>query len=205
MHRPIRHGLLVALATTTALFIATPSFAGRYNQMLDVGDQAPAFAGIMGIDDQPHSLADYQDAKAIVVVFTCNHCPVAVANEDRLIELQKDYAPRGVQVIAINVNNLPEDKLPAMKERAASKGFNFPYIHDPTQKTARDYGATVTPHVFLLDQNRRIAYMGAIDDSPVNPEDVQATYLRDAIEAVLAGRHPELKETRQKGCSIKYE
>lgn len=169
-----------------------------------IGDAAPDFSGIIGIDDQKHSLADYKDAKLVVLVFTCNHCPVAVAYEDRLVALQNDYKAKGVQVVAVNVNNLPADRLDQMKIRAEKKGFNFPYLYDPTQKMGHDYGATVTPHVFVLDGQRKIAYIGAIDDSQ-NPQKVTTHYLRDALDALLAGKEPPKAVTRQFGCSIKYE
>ena len=170
----------------------------------DIGDPAPSFDGLVGVDDQKHSLKDYADAKAVVVAFICNHCPVAVAYEDRLTALQKDYADQGVQLIAINVNNLEQDKLPAMKQRAEEKDFPFPYLYDPTQKVGRDYGAVVTPHIFLLDGQRRLAYVGAIDD---NQDEAKVTeqYLRDAVDAVLAGNTPETSEVKAVGCSIKYE
>jgi len=171
---------------------------------LEIGDPAPDFQNIIGVDDKTHSLSDYADAKLIVLVFTCNHCPVAVAYEDRLIQLQADYKDKGVQVIAVNVNNIPPDRLDKMKERAEQKGFNFPYIYDSSQKMGHDYGATCTPHVFVLDQQRKIAYMGAIDDS-MKPDRVRKHYLRDALDALLAGKTPPEQVTKQFGCSIKYE
>lgn len=185
--------------------LAVVAHAGTFNSVLSVSDPAPTWTGLIGTDDAQHALDDLRDAKAVVVVFTCNHCPVAVANEDRLIALQRDYHDRGVRIVAINVNNLPEDTLEPMKQRAAEKQFNFPYLYDPTQKSARAYGATVTPHVFLLDAQRRVAYMGAIDDNALEPDQVTKHYLRNAIDAVLAGTAPPIAETRQKGCGIKYE
>ncbi|MGB9688445.1 thioredoxin family protein [Thermogutta sp.] len=169
-----------------------------------VGDPAPDWKGIIGVDDKEHSLADYKDAKLIVLVFTCNHCPVAKAYEDRLIALQKDYKDKGVQVIAVNVNNIPEDRLDRMKERAKEKGFNFPYIYDSSQKMGHDYGARVTPHVYVLDSERKIAYIGAIDDN-IDPAKVKKHYLRDALDALLAGQTPPVAETKAFGCTIKYE
>ena len=193
-------------ATPTSLAEAdsgTPD-SGTSTESFDVGDPAPNFDGLEGVDDKRHSLKDYADAKAVAVAFICNHCPVAVAYEDRLIALQNDYADKGVQLVAINVNNLEEDKLPAMKERAEEKGFTFPYLYDPTQKVGRDYGATVTPHIFLLDAQRRLAYVGAVDD---NQDEAKVTqqYLRDAIDAVLAGKTPETTDVKAVGCTIKYE
>lgn len=169
-----------------------------------IGDPAPDFKDIIGIDDKTHSLADYKDAKVIVVVFTCNHCPVAVAYEDRLVKFQADYKDKGVQLIAINVNNLPADRLDKMKERAAAKGFNFPYLYDSSQKVGRDFGAKVTPHFFVLDGQRKVAYMGAFDNSQ-NESKVEKHYVRDAVDALLAGKTPPEPVTKQFGCGIKYE
>ena len=169
-----------------------------------IGDAAPEWSGVIGTDDKEHGLADYKDAKLIVLVFTCNHCPVAQDYEDRLIALQRDYESRGVQVIAVNVNNIPDDRLEPMKERAAKKGFNFPYLYDPSQKMGRDYGAKVTPHVFVLDGSRKLAYVGAIDDKQ-DPDKVTQHYLRDSLDALLAGEKPKEPVTKQFGCSIKYE
>jgi len=171
---------------------------------LKIGAAAPNWTGIIGVDDKPHSLSDYEDAKLLVVVFTCNHCPYAQAYQDRLIALQKDYQSKGVQVIAVNVNNIPEDRLDKMKERAKSKGFNFSYLYDPSQKIARDYSATVTPHVFVLDKNRKLAYTGAVDDN-MKVGDVKKHFLRDALDALLAGKKPPEAVTKQFGCTIKFE
>lgn len=171
---------------------------------LKVGDKAPDWKNLIGVDDKEHSLSDYQDAKLIVLVFTCNHCPVAKAYEDRLIALQKDYKDKGVQVIALNVNNIPEDRLDKMKVRAQEKGFNFPYLYDPTQATGHAYSAKVTPHVFVLDSERKVAYIGAIDDN-MDVTKVKQNYLRAALDALLANKTPETATTKAFGCSIKYE
>jgi peroxiredoxin len=172
--------------------------------VFNVGDPAPKFADLAGVDDKKHSLADFDEAKAIAVVFTCNTCPVAVAYEDRLEQYQKDYADKGVQLVAINVNNDDGNKLPAMKDRATEKGFTFPYLYDPTQKVARDYDAKVTPHVFLLDKQRKLAYVGPVDD---NMDDATAAkpLLREATDAVLADQAPATTEVEPVGCGIKYE
>jgi peroxiredoxin len=187
-----------------ALIIGQAS-AGKFNKALNLGQKAPDFKEIVGTDDKAHSLSEFKNADAIVLVFTCNQCPVAVACEDRIIELQKSYKGKKVQVVAINVNNDPGDKLDKMKERASAKGFNFPYLYDPTQKVAKDYGAMVTPDIVLLNKNREVAYLGLIDDSPLNEAEVTATHLRDAIDAVLAGKTPAVTETRAKGCGIRWE
>jgi thiol-disulfide isomerase/thioredoxin len=169
-----------------------------------IGDAAPVWTDLVGIDDQTHSLGDLSEAKAVIVVFTCNHCPVAQAYEDRIVELAADYADKGVELVAINVNNMEADKLPAMKERAEEKGFKFVYLYDPTQAIGRAFGATVTPHAFLLDGQRRVAYMGAIDDN-MDPDKVTQHHLRNAIDAVLAGNAPTVATTKQFGCGIRYE
>ncbi len=196
-----RKWMLPAALVALALSVACRSEAAP---KLKIGDAAPDWSGIVGIDDQKHALADYKDAKLVVLVFTCNHCPVAAAYEDRLVALQKDYKDKGVQVVAVNVNNLPADKLDKMKERAKAKGFNFPYLYDETQKIGHDYGAEVTPHVFVLCSKRTIAYMGAVDDKQ-NADQVKTHFLRDALDALLAGKEPPKTVTKQFGCSIKYE
>lgn len=174
------------------------------NKTPGIGDKGPAWEGLAGTDDKEHSLKDLEKAKVIAVVFTCNTCPVAVAYEDRMISLVNDYKNKGVELVAINVNKDDKNSMEAMKERAEKKGFNFPYLFDPTQQIARDYGATVTPHVFLLDQERKIAYMGAIDDN-MKEDAVKKHGLKDAIDAVLDGKSPEVAQTKQHGCGIRYE
>lgn len=191
--------MVFVLAIAVAALASTHCYAA-----VKIGDPAPDWSGIIGVDDQKHSLADYKDAKLLVLVFTCNHCPVAVAYEDRLVALQKDYKAKGVQVVAVNVNNIPADRLEPMKERAEKKAFNFPYLYDSSQKMGHDYGATCTPHVFVLDKARKIAYMGAIDDN-MNAASVKSHFLRDALDALLADKKPPKAVTKQFGCSIKYE
>lgn len=189
----------MTVALTASLCLAQFSVAGEFNSVINIGDKAPSFVNLAGVDGKTHGLNDSQEAKAVVVVFTCNQCPVAVAYEDRLIQLQEDYKSKGVQVIAINVSS---EGLEKMKARAENKGFNFPYLLDASQKSAREYGATVTPHAFLLDAERNVVYMGAIDNNQ-NPDRITKRYLRSAIDAVLAGQKPETTETRQFGCGIK--
>jgi peroxiredoxin len=171
---------------------------------LALGDKAPAWKKLEGTDGKSHSLADLKDAKAIVVIFTCNHCPVAKAYEERLVALDRDYKEKGVEVVAINVSNAEADKLPAMKERAEEKGFEFAYLYDPSQEIGRAFGAKVTPHAFLLDKDRKLAYRGAIDDNQ-KADKVETNSLRDALDAVLAGKKPAVAETDQFGCGIGYE
>ena len=174
----------------------------------EVGDMATDFR-LKNIDDSFVSLADYGDAKGFIVVFTCNHCPYAVANEDRIIALDKKYKGNGYPVIAINPNNpasYPDDSFENMKVRAEEKGFTFPYLLDEGQKIFPQYGATKTPHIFVLqktDAGNRVAYIGAVDDNVRDPEAVTKRYVEDAVDALLAGRTPEVTETKAIGCSIK--
>ena len=170
-----------------------------------IGDTAADFS-LKNVDGKMVSLEDYADAKGYVVVFTCNHCPYAVMYEDRLIELHNKYAPKGYPVVAINPNDpaaQPKDSYELMKVRAEEKGFPFAYLFDDGQKVYPKYGATKTPHVFLLDADRVVKYIGAIDDSPKDETDVEVQYLADAIDALDAGQEIENKETKAIGCSIK--
>jgi peroxiredoxin len=194
----------VSCVLVIAALICTRANAAQYNKVIDIGDKAPTVGTLQGVDDKEYGLDQFKKAKAVVLVFTCNHCPVAQAYEDRLIALQDEYRDKGLQVIAISVSKDESDSLEKMKERAESEKFNFPYLHDASQKSGQAFGAAVTPHVFVLDGDRKIAYMGAIDDNQ-NPEKVTKHYVRDAIDAVLAGTSPETTETRQFGCGIHYE
>lgn len=194
------------LAAVVVAATSAPAFAGKFNAAVSVGDVAKNWQNLVGTDDKPHSLDDLlRDAKAVVVVFTCNHCPVAAGYEDRLISLAKEFEPRGVRFVAVSCSLLSGDQLPEMKRRAAEKKYPFPYVIDPTQQVGRNYGAAVTPQVFLLRPDRTIAYMGAVDDSWSDPDAVKHAYLKDALEAVAAGRTPATTETRAKGCAIQYE
>jgi peroxiredoxin len=204
--RMSRDYLGVAAAIATACLVAglPAALAASSESGVKIGADAPAWAELEGIDGKMHALADVKDAKAVLVVFTCNHCPVAKAYEDRLVELYKDYHGQGVEIVAINVNNGESDKLPAMKERAKEKGFEFAYLYDPSQKIGRAFGATVTPHVFVLDGARKVAYMGAIDDN-MKADKATKHYVRDALDAILASGSVTTTETKPAGCGIQYE
>ncbi|MFO1349456.1 MAG: thioredoxin family protein [Gammaproteobacteria bacterium] len=175
--------------------------------VLKQGDAAPAFT-LLGIDDHHHSLAHHADKNAIVIIFNCNHCPFVRAWEDRMIQIQQDYRNRGVQLIAISANDAihyPSDSFLNMKLRAKDKKFNFLYLHDATQQTARSYGAERTPEVFAFDKYQRLRYHGAIDDNYEDPGAVRKPYLRDALEAILTGQNPTVSETQPVGCTIKWK
>lgn len=176
--------------------------------MFEIGQKAPDFA-LPGVDGSTYSLAGLlADHKAVVVIFSCNHCPYVRAWEGRMKEIQSEYQDKGVTLVAINSNDAkkyPEDDFPKMKERAQTEGFNFPYLHDESQDIARAYGATHTPHIFLLNNEGVLLYRGAIDDSYDSPNAVEQTYLRDALGAVLAGKTPALADTQAVGCTIKWK
>lgn len=174
---------------------------------LKIGDKAIPFA-LPGVDDREHALADYADKEAVVVTFSCNHCPYVLAWENRMILVQADYADKGVQLIAIGANDAekyPADSFTAMKKRAQEKEFNFPYLRDETQEVARFYGAERTPEFFVFDKGGILRYHGALDDNYDDPTAVKSRYLRDALDAVLAGAVPTLAETPPVGCTIKWK
>lgn len=172
-----------------------------------VGDKATDFK-LKGVDGKEYSLADYKDAKGFIIIFTCNHCPFAVAYEDRIIELNNKYAPQGYPVIAINPNDpsvQPEDGMAEMQVRSNAKGFTFPYVLDEGQRIYPQYGATRTPHVFILDADRFVKYIGAIDDNVNEPENVKVKYVEDAIESLKANKQVATTFTKAIGCSIKVK
>jgi peroxiredoxin len=174
---------------------------------MDISSSAPSFS-LKGTDGKAYSPDDFKDAKALVVIFSCNHCPYVKAYEDRMISVQRDYLGKGVRLVVINSNDpvgYPEDSFGKMKERAKEKGFNFPYLCDETQKTARAYGATHTPHLFVFDGARKLAYTGKIDDNWENAGAARQHYLRDALDDILSGRAPRTPETHAIGCTIKWK
>ena len=171
-----------------------------------VGDTIEDFS-LKNIDNEMISLADYEEAKGFIIIFTCNTCPYSVANEDRIIALNKKYESKGFPVIAINPNDpiaVPEDSFEKMKVRAEEKGFRFPYLLDEGQKVYPKFGASKTPHVYIVSQNdMKVQYIGAIDNSSRNPDKVTEKYVENAVDALLAGKEIAKTETRAIGCSIK--
>jgi len=177
------------------------------NEGLEVGDTAPNFS-LKNVDGAMVSLDDYPDAKGFIVTFTCNHCPYAIMYEDRLIALHEKYAPKGYPVIAINPNDpevQPDDSFEKMIQRAEEKEFPFAYLFDEGQEIFPQYGATRTPHVFLLDKERVVRYIGAIDDSANDPAAVSRRYVEEAIRAIDKGKEPDPTFTKAIGCSIKVK
>jgi peroxiredoxin len=199
---------MMRLAILSALILLTVSdaWAGKYNDVLNIGDPAPAWENLEGTDGKRHSLGDLAGKDVVVVVFTCNSCPVATDYEDRILALSRKFAGAAgkVGLVAINVNTVAEDRLEKMRERAEAKGFDFPYLYDASQKIGRDYGAAFTPEFFVLGKDRKIVYMGAMDDSS-NAGMVKVNYLDPAIAAALSGRQPETAEAPAIGCRIRYE
>ena len=196
--------IITASIAVIALACGSSLPASKFNKVLDIGKPAPAWKDLDGVDGQRHSLEDFREAKLVVVVFACNSCPVVKQYERRLIRFVDDYRDKGVELVAISVSKKPVDQLEKMKFRASDSGWNFEYLIDPTQQIAKSYGATVTPHVFVLDRERRIAYMGKIDDHLGDESKVTESFLRSAIDALLAGKAPEVAETRQIGCEIEF-
>ena len=174
---------------------------------LRIGDPIVDFE-LAATDGKRYRPGSFAEKALLGVIFWCNHCPYVQAWEDRVLELQRRYAERGVQLVLINPNDpaqYPEDSFDNMKRRAQAKRYPSPYLFDESQSVARAYGATRTPEVFLFDQERRLRYHGQPDDNYEDPAAVRQHYLRDAIEALLAGRAPAVSETPPKGCSIKWK
>ncbi len=195
--------------------IAPASRGAEQPATLEIGAVAPDFS-LPGVDGRTHALRDFRDARLLVVVFTCNHCPTAQYYEERLKAIVREYQPRGVALVAISPNDprsvrLDElgwtdlsDSLDEMKVRARTREFNFPYLYDGDSEVAsRAYGPVATPHAFVFDAERKLRYVGAIDDSE-RPQHVQKRYLREALDALLAGREPAVARTRVVGCSVKW-
>lgn len=194
------------LVTGILLVASACLYAG---QGYKVGDKAADFS-LKNVDGKMVSMSDYKTAKGFVVIFTCNHCPFAKAYQDRIIAIDKKYKPLGYPVIAINPNDptlVPEDSYANMQKRAKEKGYTFPYLIDAKQQVYREYGATNTPHVFLLQKDKSgdyiVRYIGTIDDNYQDASKVKHHYLTDAIDALLNGKEPDPNTTKAIGCSIK--
>lgn len=173
-----------------------------------VGDKAADFK-LKNVDGYQVSLSDYKDAKGFVVIFTCNHCPYAVAYEDRIIEFDKKYKKKGFPVIAINPNDpavMPGDSFENMQKRADEKGFTFPYLFDAKQEVYKKFGATKTPHVYILSKKGKsltVEYIGTIDNNFKDESKVSKRYMEDVVNSLLLNKKPEVTYTKAIGCSIK--
>ena len=173
---------------------------------LKIGDAAPEWKDLKGIDDKTHSLADLKDKQVVIVCFTCNSCPYAVDYEDRMIELQKKYAvhPQGVVLVAINANRKPSEQLDKMKQRAEEKKFSFAYLIDETQQVANSYRANFTPEFFVLNGERKVIFVGAMDDK-TDATMVKEKYVEQAIEAALKNELPVTQRVPARGCAIPFK
>lgn len=196
--------LIIAISAFALDKVVIPKASLGYN----IGDTAIDFS-LKNIDDTTVSLADYNEAKGFIVIFTCNHCPYSVAYEDRIIALDQKFKPQGYPVIAINPNNpkaYPEDSFDNMKIRAKEKGFTFPYLFDAKQEIYPQYGATKTPHVYVLEKTTKgniVRYIGAIDNNYKDEASADKKYVEEAVSALLSGKEVDTKVTKAIGCSIK--
>jgi peroxiredoxin len=197
--------LILPLLVASLVFFA---FSDNPVKGYDIGDVATDFK-LKNVDDKMVSLKDYKDAKGFIVIFTCNHCPYAVAYEDRIVALDKKYKAKGYPVIAINPNDprkQKEDSFDLMKVRAKEKGFTFPYLFDDGQKIYPQYGATKTPHVYILqktDKGNVVKYIGAIDDNYGDESAVKEKYVENAVDALLQNKEVKVTTTKAIGCTIK--
>lgn len=211
MKKAQKIGFITVLAFMVCSF-AMSTFVKKTSNTVDggykIGDIATDFT-LKNIDDKMVSMGDYTDAKGFIVVFTCNHCPYSVAYEDRIIALDKEFKAKGYPVIAINPNNpesYPSDNFENMKVRAKEKGFTFPYLFDDGQKIFPQYGATKTPHVYILsktDKGNEVKYIGAIDNNYGDAAKADKHYVKDAVNALLEGKPVMVTETKAIGCGIK--
>lgn len=196
---------------TFIITVSTLSFSFIANETgYKVGDKAEDFK-LKNIDGKMQSMANYKDAKGLIVIFTCNHCPFSVAYEDRIIDLHKRYEAKGYPVIAINPNDVkaqPDDSFEKMKERAKKKKFTFAYLYDETQEVAKRFGATRTPHVYVVskkDSDFIVDYIGAIDDNSNEPQNVKTKYLENALNELIEGKAVTQNFTKAIGCTIKWK
>ncbi len=207
---------LISLALAVFFASAAAVCAADYQPTtLAIGAKAPDFS-LIGVDNRTYTLKDFEEAKVLAVLFTCNHCPTAQYYEERIKAMVNDYKSKGVAVVAIMPNDpksvrLDElgwadlsDSFAEMKIRARDRGFNFPYLYDgDTEETAHAYGPVATPHIFIFDAERKLRYVGAIDDSE-RVKGVSKVYVRDALDALLAGKEPPVTKTKVVGCSVKW-
>ncbi|XOV92623.1 MAG: thioredoxin family protein [Bacteroidota bacterium] len=201
--------IITGLLVVGAIFFTSAN--SENIQGYQVGDYATDF-NLKGVDGKMVSLSNYSTAKGFIVVFTCNTCPYAKEYEQRIINLDNTFRAKGFPVIAINPNDPSQssgDSMEEMKSRATSQNYPFPYLRDDVQEVTTTYGASKTPHVFVLNKEAagkfKVEYIGAIDDSPREAADASEKYVEDAVNTLLAGKKPMVKEKRAIGCSIKWK
>jgi len=204
----MKKAIKIISAALLVLFISAFALNNMAQKGYGIGDLADDFS-LKNIDNSMVSLADYKDAKGFIVTFTCNTCPFAVLYEDRIQALNEKYGSQGYPVIAIMPNNTdvkPGDNMQAMKKRAQEKGFTFPYLIDKQQKVYPKFGATKTPHIYVLEKTKKgnvVKYIGAIDDNHEDASAVKIKFVENAVDALLKGEEVMQKETKAIGCSIK--
>ncbi len=191
---------VLMLVICVVMFVAANPVKNGYG----VGDVATDFK-LKNVDGNMVSLADFKDAKGYVVIFDCNTCPYSKAYNQRIIDLNQKYAAMGFPVITINANEGSGDSYSEMVRIANKKKYKFPYLYDESQEVAKAYGATNTPHVFVLSKDLKVSYMGAIDDSPRNAAGVTKRYVEDAVDALLKGTIIPVTKTKAIGCGIKWK
>lgn len=191
------------IALSVWLLVATTAHAGEFNEVLSIGDTAPAWKDLPGTDGKSHSIGDLTKADVVVVVFTCLSCPTATDYEERINALTKKYADGSVAVVAICVNRVEADKLPVLTKRVEEKKLAFHFLYDESQKIAKDYGAIFTPEFYVLNRDRKVVYMGAMDDS-TDAAGVKTRYLEDAIVVAKKGGKLAVTETIARGCRVRY-
>ena len=198
--------MLIAANIVALAIVPAKTETGGYN----LGDKVDNFK-LRGVQGKTISLSDYNDEKGVIVIFTCNHCPFSKAYENRISELHNKYSPKGYPVVAINPNDakrVPEDSFENMVKRSREKKFTFPYLHDESQSTARKFGASRTPHVFVLEREDdafTVMYIGAIDDNVDDPAAVKKHYLENAVNELLDGKEVSNNFTKAIGCTIKWK
>lgn len=196
----------ICLLFVGVLLAAVPANTDGYQ----VGDTARDFK-LKNVDGKMVSMADYKNAKGFIVTFTCNTCPYSVAYEDRIIDLHNKYAPKGYPVIAINPNDVtvsPKDSYTDMQQRAKEKNFPFAYLHDETQEITKTYGATRTPHLYIVQKQKdgkfKVAYIGTIDDNSRDAAKVEKKYAEAALDDLVSGKAVGQPNTKAIGCTIKW-
>jgi peroxiredoxin len=207
------YGLSLSKVLVASLLTFVPLFAGRFNAVVDIGDPLPEFTGLPATDGSKLSSGDIKE-DVLVLVFLANHCPWVKGGDGDLIELVDEMKQHSVRVVGVSVNHREEDRLPAMKEHAATVGYNFTYVYDESQELGRALGAARTPEYFVFDKARKLVYMGLFHDSPAmmrRDGTVQYTkgdptefHVKNAVEAVLSGKTPSVGETRAQGCNVEY-
>lgn len=198
--------LITVMVCSLVLSVCLTLQAGEFNQTLNIGDKSPAWKELPGTDGKMHSLSDFKDKDVVVLVFTCLSCEYAVEYEPRIVKLAEQYggADGKVGFIAVCVNRFAADRLDKLTEHAKSKQLPFPMLYDESQKIAKDFGAQNTPEFFVIDKERKIAYMGAMDDDANDVTKVKKRFLEEALVAILKGEPAPVKETVPVGCLIRW-